>query len=99
MLYIRIFSLNEIKTTSLLTYSPMNEIARRIAREEGLCLQEGDFVTRKSYGGDIVFVIRELHDGIAILEGTVYRLIADAPTEALDAAEGNAEHASEGAVQ
>lgn len=77
----------------------MNEIAHRIAREEGLCLQEGDFVTRKSYGGDIVFVIRELHDGIAILEGTVYRLIADAPIEDLEAVEANAEEESEAAIQ
>lgn len=41
-------------------------------------MQKGDWVKRKSYGGDIIFVITGIHRGKAILEGVEYRLIADA---------------------
>lgn len=47
--------------------------------------QPGDFVTRKSYQHDIVFVIQEIFPGrrAAVLKGVDVRLIADAPLDDL----------------
>ncbi len=42
-----------------------------------------DIVTRKSYNNDIVFVIAEIIDNIAILQGVFVRLIADSPIDDL----------------
>jgi len=42
-------------------------------------MKQGDFVVRKSYGGDVLFQIASLHQQMAMLRGTDYRLIADAP--------------------
>ena len=39
----------------------------------------GDYVTRNSYNNDIVFVIIDIKDNIAILKGYNLRLIADSP--------------------
>lgn len=46
-------------------------------------MQKGDWVKRKSYGGDIVFTITEIKGSSAILEGVEYRLIADAELDDL----------------
>lgn len=40
-------------------------------------MKKGDIVTRKSYNNDIVFVIHEIIDSIAILQGVYVRLVAD----------------------
>lgn len=42
-------------------------------------MKQGDLVTRKSYGGDIVFRIQRIEQDKAILWGVEYRLLADAP--------------------
>ncbi|TCZ70540.1 sporulation peptidase YabG [Paenibacillus albiflavus] len=42
-------------------------------------MKQGDLVTRKSYGGDIVFRIQRIEQDRAILCGVEYRLLADAP--------------------
>ena len=39
----------------------------------------GDYVTRESYNNDIVFIITDIIDEIAILKGFNVRLIANAP--------------------
>lgn len=39
----------------------------------------GDYVTRESYNNDIVFIITDIIDDIAILKGFNVRLIANAP--------------------
>jgi len=51
-----------------------------------LPFQPGDYVTRKSYAHDIVFVIREIFPGrrMAVLKGVDVRLIADAPLDDLE---------------
>ena len=46
-------------------------------------LNIGDFVGRKSYKSDIVFVINNIIDDIVILQGYYIRLVADAPIEDL----------------
>lgn len=43
-----------------------------------IVLKKGDFVTRKSYNYDIVFVIHDIIRDIAILQGVYVRLVADA---------------------
>lgn len=40
-------------------------------------MKKGDIVTRKSYNNDIIFVIHEIVDSIAILQGVYIRLVAD----------------------
>jgi len=40
-------------------------------------MKQGDLVVRKSYGGDMLFRIASLHDQMAVLRGTDYRLLAD----------------------
>ena len=42
-------------------------------------MKQGDLVVRKSYGGDIMFRISDLAGQGAVLRGTDYRLLADAP--------------------
>ncbi|MFE5324468.1 sporulation peptidase YabG [Paenibacillus sp. NPDC056579] len=42
-------------------------------------MKQGDLVTRKSYGGDIIFKIQDIIQQQAILRGVDYRLLADAP--------------------
>ncbi|SCW72302.1 spore coat assemly protein [Paenibacillus tianmuensis] len=42
-------------------------------------MKQGDLVTRKSYGGDVVFKIHEFRQQQAILRGVELRLLADAP--------------------
>lgn len=39
----------------------------------------GDLVVRKSYGGDVMFRIADMAGQAAVLRGTDYRLLADAP--------------------
>jgi spore coat assembly protein len=42
-------------------------------------MRQGDLVTRKSYGGDIVFKIEQVEQLRAVLRGVDFRLLADAP--------------------
>jgi spore coat assembly protein len=44
----------------------------------------GDYVVRKSYGGDVVFRVQELWSQVAVLKGAQYRLLADAPVDDLE---------------
>jgi spore coat assembly protein len=46
-------------------------------------LNVGDFVGRKSYNCDIVFVISAIVDNVAVLQGYYVRLIADSPLDDL----------------
>ncbi len=41
--------------------------------------KKGDYVTRNSYGNDIVFVIEDIKNEIAILKGYDIRLVANSP--------------------
>jgi spore coat assembly protein len=43
----------------------------------------GDYVTRKSYGNDIVFKIIGIQDSVCILKGVCIRLCADSPIDDL----------------
>ncbi|OXM15113.1 sporulation peptidase YabG [Paenibacillus herberti] len=43
----------------------------------------GDFVVRRSYGGDVLFRVEAVLGQTAILKGADYRLLADAPVEDL----------------
>ncbi|MBP1153472.1 MULTISPECIES: sporulation peptidase YabG [unclassified Paenibacillus] len=47
-------------------------------------MKQGDLVTRKSYGGDIVFRIQEIRQQQAVLRGVELRLLADAPLPDLE---------------
>jgi spore coat assembly protein len=47
-------------------------------------MKQGDLVRRKSYGGDILFKIQQIHVHKAILRGVEYRLLADAPIADLE---------------
>ncbi|WP_308637015.1 sporulation peptidase YabG [Paenibacillus silvisoli] len=42
-------------------------------------MKQGDLVVRKSYGGDVLFRVATVQEETAILKGTDYRLLADAP--------------------
>jgi spore coat assembly protein len=42
-------------------------------------MKQGDLVTRRSYGGDIIFKIQDILQQKAVLRGIDYRLLADAP--------------------
>lgn len=42
-------------------------------------MKQGDLVTRKSYGGDVIFRIHTMEPQRAVLRGVDYRLLADAP--------------------
>lgn len=48
-------------------------------------MRQGDLVVRKSYGGDVLFRIAAFAGKQALLRGTDYRLLADAPTADLHA--------------
>lgn len=47
-------------------------------------MKQGDLVTRKSYGGDVVFKIQEIRQQYAVLRGVELRLLADAPLPDLE---------------
>ena len=47
-------------------------------------MKQGDLVVRKSYGGDIMFRIAVVAGQGALLRGTDYRLLADAPLTDLE---------------
>ncbi|MUT67720.1 sporulation peptidase YabG [Paenibacillus sp. NEAU-GSW1] len=42
-------------------------------------MKQGDLVVRKSYGGDVLFRVEDVRSERALLKGTDYRLLADAP--------------------
>ena len=42
-------------------------------------MKQGDYVVRRSYGGDVLFRIEALIEQTAILKGADFRLLADAP--------------------
>lgn len=42
-------------------------------------MKQGDLVVRKSYGGDVLFRVEAVQTHHALLKGTDYRLLADAP--------------------
>lgn len=42
-------------------------------------MNQGDLVVRKSYGGDVLFRVEDVRTHHAVLKGTDYRLLADAP--------------------
>jgi len=42
-------------------------------------MEQGDLVVRKSYGGDVLFQVEAVQSHHALLRGTDYRLLADAP--------------------
>lgn len=42
-------------------------------------LKVGDYVTRNSYDNDLIFIITEIKDDVAILKGFDIRLVADSP--------------------
>lgn len=46
-------------------------------------MNEGDYVTRKSYGGDVLFRIERIDGNQAYLRGVEFRLLADAPLDDL----------------
>lgn len=46
-------------------------------------MRQGDYVTRKSYGHDLIFRIQLIHEQKAILRGVAFRLLADSPLEDL----------------
>ncbi|WP_372631876.1 sporulation peptidase YabG [Cohnella sp.] len=46
-------------------------------------MKQGDLVVRKSYGGDVLFRVAAFAARQAVLRGTDYRLLADAPIEDL----------------
>lgn len=39
----------------------------------------GDLVVRKSYGGDVTFRVENIVQSGAVIKGTEFRLLADAP--------------------
>lgn len=48
-------------------------------REMTEFLAVGDLVVRKSHDADIVFKVTSLNEGIALLRGICFRVMADAP--------------------
>lgn len=52
-------------------------------------MKKGDIVTRISYNNDIVFVIHEIVDSIAVLQGVYVRLIADSDVSDLKIVDDN----------
>jgi spore coat assembly protein len=61
--------------------------------EIGKKIEIGDFVSRKSYGGDILFRVEKLimdaEDIVAVLRGLYVRLCADAPVADLEKRDGS----------
>ncbi len=53
-------------------------------------LREGDYVRRKSYGGDVIFKVVTTDSYKAVLRGIDYRLLADAPLHDLELVEEQA---------
>lgn len=52
-------------------------------------MKQGDLVVRKSYGGDVTFRVETIIRDLAIIKGTDFRLLADAPTnDLINVAEG-----------
>ncbi len=49
----------------------------------------GDYVTRESYNNDIVFIITDISENIAMLKGFNVRLIANAPLRDLNLCDEN----------
>jgi spore coat assembly protein len=50
-------------------------------------MKQGDLVTRRSYGGDVIFRIQAIEARLAVLRGVDYRLLADAPLTDLSVVE------------
>lgn len=48
-----------------------------------MAIRIGNMVARRSYAGDIYFIVVDIRNGIALLKGTSHRLLADAPLEDL----------------
>lgn len=48
-----------------------------------MCITVGNVVVRRSYGGDIFFVVVDIHNDVAQLRGIFQRLAADAPLDDL----------------
>jgi len=44
---------------------------------------KGSIVVRRSYSGDIYFIVVDIQDNVALLKGLFHRLMADAPLEDL----------------
>ncbi len=44
---------------------------------------KGSIVVRRSYSGDIYFIVVDIQGGAALLKGLFHRLLADAPVEDL----------------
>ncbi|MGB4379684.1 MAG: sporulation peptidase YabG [Limnochordia bacterium] len=44
---------------------------------------KGSIVVRRSYSGDIYFIVVDIQGGVALLKGLFHRLLADAPVEDL----------------
>lgn len=55
-------------------------------------MKQGDYCKRKSYNGDVIFRIEYIDHEVAILRGTEFRLIADAPLADLEKVEKPSEH-------
>lgn len=43
----------------------------------------GDYVTRNSYNNDVIFIITNIENGVAILKGYNVRLVANSPLDDL----------------
>jgi len=44
---------------------------------------KGTIVVRRSYSGDIYFIVEDIYDNVALLKGLFHRLQADAPLDDL----------------
>lgn len=44
---------------------------------------KGSIVVRRSYSGDIYFIVVDIQGGVVLLKGLFHRLLADAPVEDL----------------
>lgn len=44
-----------------------------------MTIREGNIVVRRSYAGDIFFVVVDIYKDVALLKGVSHRLMADAP--------------------
>ena len=55
----------------------------------------GDLVVRKSYGKDVTFRVEYMESNRAVIKGTEFRLLADAPVQDLVTVTRSEEHTSE----
>lgn len=55
-------------------------------------IEKGSIVTRKSYNNDVVFIVTDINNNIAMLKGTDVRLYADSPLEDLVLSERHDEY-------